>query len=105
MLTGVPRHHLDTFWARVLPWLEAVEVRADGRETVADLRKWLDGGQLQLWVWLEQDPSGAGVLITEIIHHPGARVGRLGVCAGRDPERWMPSFSVIEALNIFEPAN
>jgi hypothetical protein len=97
MLTGVPRHHLDTFWARVLPWLEAVEVRADGRETVADLRKWLDGGQLQLWIWLEQDLSVTGVLITEIIDQPRAKVCRLRVCTGRDPERWMPSVSVIEA--------
>jgi hypothetical protein len=97
MLTGVPRHHLDTFWAKALPWLEGVEVRADGRETVADLRKWLEGGQLQLWIWLEEDLSVTGVLITEIIKQAKATVCRLRVATGRDPKRWLPSLSIIEA--------
>ncbi len=97
MLTGVPRHHLDSIWAKLLPWLEAVEVRADGRETVADLRKWLDGGQLQCWVWLEEDGSVTGVLITEIVRQAKATVCRLRVCTGRDPRRWLPSLAIIEA--------
>jgi len=97
MLTGVPRHHLGTFWARVLPWLEGVEVRADGRETVADLRRWLDGGQLQLWVWVEGDLSVTGVLITEVINMAATRICRLRVCTGRDAKRWLPSMAMIEA--------
>ena len=97
MLTGVPRRHLDTLWPMVLPWLAAVEQRADGRETVADLRHWLEQGALQLWVWMEEDDSVTGVLITEIINQARARICRLRVCTGRDPKRWLPFVSVIEA--------
>lgn len=97
MLTGVPRRHLETMWPLVLPWLAAVEEYADGRETVSDLRKWLDGGELQLWVWMEEDDTVTGVLITEIVHMAKGLICRLRVCTGRDPERWIPSMSIIEA--------
>lgn len=80
----------------VLPWLEAVERRADGRETVADLRKWLDVGQLQLYCWMEEDDSVTGVLVTEIVQMARGKICRFRVCTGRNPERWMPSVKIIE---------
>lgn len=83
-------------WAAVLPWLEALEEYADGRETVTDLRKWLELGHLQLWIWMEEDDSVTGLLITEIVDMARGRICRLRVCTGREPARWMPSVSIIE---------
>ena len=97
MLTGVPRHHLDTIWLMVLPWLLEVERHSDARETVTDLRHWLDEGKLQLWVWLDGDDTVSGVLISEVIDQAKGRICRLRVCTGRDPRRWLASLAIIES--------
>jgi hypothetical protein len=87
MLVTVPRDRLGDWWAVVLPWLEAVERRSKGKESVAALRAGIEGEDLQLWVWWRGELRALAV--TEVVRYPGTRRVRVRICTGRDRREWL----------------
>lgn len=87
MLDCIAPDRLDAIWPAVLPWLEAIERRAKGRETVAGIRSDLDQQNAQLWLWWRHELRA--LAITEIRQFPGAKVCRIRICTGIDRDLWL----------------
>lgn len=87
MLVTIPADRLSDWWATVLPWLEAVERRSKGKESVARLRAGLEDEALQLWLWYRGELRALAV--TEVVQYPGARMVRVRICTGRDRHEWL----------------
>lgn len=101
MLVTVPRDRLSDWWADVLPWLEGVEKRSKGKESVAALRAGIEAEDLQLWVWYRGELRALAV--TEILQGPACRTCRVRIVTGRDRHEWAAaSLAAIEewALSI-----
>jgi len=96
MLVPVPAARLGDWWATVRPWLEQVEKRSKGKESVARLHEGLLAEELQLWVWWHGELRALAV--TEIVQYPGTRRLRVRIVTGRDRHEWYAaSLAAMEA--------
>jgi hypothetical protein len=86
VLACIPAERLGDWWATVLPWLEAVERRSKGKESVAAIRAELEQQHAQLWLWYRGELRA--LAITEIVQFPGAKVCRVRIVTGRDRHEW-----------------
>lgn len=87
MLDCIAVGQIDAIWPIVLPWLEAIERHAKGRETITGIRSDLEQEKAQLWIWWR---SGLKALaVTEIRQFPGAKVCRIRICTGADRHLWL----------------
>ena len=87
MLECISVERLNTIWPTLLPWLEAIEKRSRGRESVAGIKADLESKNAQLWCWWRHGLKAMAV--TEIKEHPGAKVCHVRICTGAERHLWL----------------
>ena len=88
-LAVVPPERLQFWETALVPWLEAVERRSKGRESVVDLLNGIAEQRYQLWLWHRHAELRAIAVTEVLVHAGGAKVCRIRICTGRDRHEWL----------------
>lgn len=83
-------------WPLIADWVAAALERGKGNTLPEDVRAYLTGGTMQLWLaWA--DKRAKGCCITELIDGARGRTCNLVVVAGLDLVEWLPLTEQIKA--------
>jgi hypothetical protein len=93
-LSFLERTSIDE-WESVKPLIEEALEYNDGEYTSSDIKKMVEDGDMQLWLFHKEDGL-AGCGVTQLIDFPLKRICLIVLLAGRDFSEWERYIGVVE---------
>lgn len=86
-ISPISKMNIEEVWDNAVPFLARIP-EIGVRYELKDVKRWLESGELQLWViWSPEEV--VAIFCTEVVSFPKAKVLRIAYAAGTKMRRWV----------------